>query len=112
MGTVFVENSSLVYSIFYILYIFYICICLLFILYIYLYIIMKIIVMTTIIIVTIVIIVLTIIIINYDACWNKYQITIYLYIYILPYRWEPNYIPIIYMTILVWYFIGILVVLE
>lgn len=42
---------------------------------------MKIIVMTTIIIVTIVIIVLTIIIINYDACWNKYQITIYLYIY-------------------------------
>jgi hypothetical protein len=71
---------------------------------------MKIVVMTTIIIVTIVIIVLTIIIINYDACWNKYQITIY--IYILPYRWEPNYIPIIYMTILVWYFIGILVVLE
>ena len=43
---------------------------------------MKIVVMTTIIIVTIVIIVLTIIIINYDACWNKYQITIYIYIYI------------------------------
>lgn len=71
---------------------------------------MKIIVMTTIIIVTIVVIVLTIIIINCYACWNKYQITIY--IYILPYRWEPNHTPRTNMTILVWYFIGILVVLE